>query len=73
LNDFGVELGNGLLKELILMSVGMKLGLKLLNAFNMELVLVVSQDEFFFEFIDSLIVFSNLLESGIRDVTHGGD
>jgi hypothetical protein len=73
LSDFGVELTNGLLKELILMSFGMKFGLKLLNALNMELILVVDQNEFFFEFIDSLIEFTNLLETGIRDVTHGGD
>jgi hypothetical protein len=73
LSDFGVELGNGLLKELILMSVGMKFGLKLLNALNMELILVVSQNEFFFEFIDSLIEFADFLESGVRNVTHDGD
>ena len=65
LSDFGVELTNGLLKELILMSFDMKLGLKLLNALSVELVLVVGQDEFFFEFIDSLIEFANLLESGV--------
>jgi hypothetical protein len=73
LSDFGVELGNCLLKELILMSFGMKFGLKLLNALSVELVLVVSLNEFFFEFIDSLIEFANFLESSIRDVTHGGD
>ena len=73
LSNFGVELGNGLLKELILMSVGMKLDLKLLNAFSVELVLFFGQNEFFFEFIDSLIEFANLLESSVRDVTHGGD
>jgi hypothetical protein len=73
LSDFGVELGNGLLKELILMIDGMKLGLKLFNALGVELVLVVGKNEFFFEFIDSLIEFANLLESSIRYVTHGGD
>jgi hypothetical protein len=63
LSDFGVQLGNVLLKELILMSVGMKFVLKLLNALNMELGFVVGLNEFFFEFIDSLIEFANLLES----------
>jgi hypothetical protein len=73
LSDFGVELANGLLKELILMSFCMKFGLKLLNALSVELVLVVGQNQFFFEFIDSLIEFADFLESSVRDVTHGGD
>jgi hypothetical protein len=51
----------------------MKFGLKLLNALSVELVLVVGKNEFFFEFIDSLIEFGNFLESGVRDVTHDGD
>jgi hypothetical protein len=73
LSDFGVELTNGLLKELILMSFGMKFGLKLLNELGVELVLVVGLNEFFFEFIDSLIEFADFLESSVRDVTHGGN